>query len=81
MLPQVSGFRLIAEWRKDPATASLPIFVLTNKDLSQEEREYLNANTGALFAKHEEWGADLIREIHRIAPAMGDTESVLSEAH
>ena len=80
MLPQVSGFRLIAEWRKDPATASLPIFVLTNKDLSKEEREYLNANTGALFAKHEEWGADLIREIHRVAPAMGDAEAVLSEA-
>jgi signal transduction histidine kinase/DNA-binding response OmpR family regulator len=81
MLPQVSGFRLIAEWRKSPATAGLPIFVLTNKDLSKEEREYLNANTGALFSKHEEWGADLIREIHRVAPPLSDAPQLLAEAH
>jgi DNA-binding response OmpR family regulator len=81
MLPQVSGFRLIAEWRKNPATASLPIFVLTNKDLSKEEREYLNANTGALFSKHEEWGADLIRQIHRVSRPAQSTEPVFSEAH
>ena len=72
MLPDVSGFSLIAEWRKDAATAGMPIFVLTNKDLSPEEKEYLHANTGAMFSKHGEWRDELIRQIQRIAPVLAE---------
>jgi signal transduction histidine kinase/DNA-binding response OmpR family regulator len=66
MLPVVSGFGLIDEWRKDPSTAALPIFVLTNKDLTEVERNYLSTNTGALFSKHEQWRDELIRQIERV---------------
>jgi signal transduction histidine kinase/DNA-binding response OmpR family regulator len=66
ILPGISGFGLIAEWRTNPATANLPIFVLTNKDLTPEERDYLRANTGALISKHGQWRDELLREIERV---------------
>jgi signal transduction histidine kinase/DNA-binding response OmpR family regulator len=69
-LPEVSGFELIAEWRKSSLTADLPIFVLSNKDLTHEEREYLRTNTGALLSKHNEWREELVRQVQRAAPQL-----------
>jgi signal transduction histidine kinase/DNA-binding response OmpR family regulator len=66
ILPGVNGFGLIAEWRTDPSTANLPIFVLTNKDLTAEEKAYLSANTGALLSKNEHWRKELIRQVERV---------------
>jgi DNA-binding response OmpR family regulator len=66
MLPAVSGFQLIADWRQSPSTANLPIFVLTNKELTTQERDYLSANTGALVSKHERWREELIRQVERV---------------
>ena len=65
MLPAVSGFGLIDEWRKSPSTANLPIFVLTNKELTAAEKDYLSANTGASLSKHERWREELIVEVER----------------
>ena len=69
LLPEVSGFRLISEWRGDSRTADLPIFVLTNKDLTHDEKKFLHANTGAFFNKHEPWRDSLIRHIQRLTPS------------
>ena len=69
LLPDVSGFQLIAEWRGDSRTADLPIFVLTNKDLTQEEKDYLEANTGVLFRKYEPWRDTLVKHIQRVVPS------------
>ncbi|HEY4356306.1 MAG TPA: response regulator [Acidobacteriaceae bacterium] len=69
-LPQVSGFQLLAEWRSEPRTANVPVFVLTNKDLTQDEKEYLRANTGALFSKQEKWLEALVKQITQSGPAV-----------
>jgi DNA-binding response OmpR family regulator len=70
-LPEVSGFQLLAEWRIDSRTANLPIFVLTSKDLTIEERDYIRKNTGALFQKQERWQEALIRQLQRaVAPVL-----------
>jgi signal transduction histidine kinase/DNA-binding response OmpR family regulator len=68
ILPKVNGLQLIAEWRSEPRTADIPIFVLTNKDLTVDEKEYLRANTGALFSKHEPWPEALLKQMSRVAP-------------
>jgi hypothetical protein len=70
MLPGINGFGLIAEWRKDARTAHLPIFVLTNKDLTAQEKSYLCANTGALVLKDERWREELIRQVQRVQEAV-----------
>jgi DNA-binding response OmpR family regulator/two-component sensor histidine kinase len=67
-LPGVSGIQLIAQWRAHPHTASLPVFVLTSKDLSQQEREFLDVNTEALFSKQEQGLEGLMKQIKRAAP-------------
>lgn len=74
LLPEISGFELIAEWRSSPATANLPIFVLTNKDLTAGEKEYLHSNTRALFSKHEQWHDELIRQIQRAALLVAEVQ-------
>jgi len=68
ILPDVSGFQLLAEWRVDPRTADLPVFVLTSKDLTTQEKDYIRANTGALFQKQEQWQEALIRQLQRAVP-------------
>jgi signal transduction histidine kinase/DNA-binding response OmpR family regulator len=77
ILPGISGFGLIAEWRRNPQSANLPIFVLTNKDLTSEEKDYLHANTGALISKHGQWRAELVHEVERVqrtAPQLAETQ-------
>jgi PAS domain S-box-containing protein len=69
LLPKVSGLELIAEWRADPRTADLPVFVLTSKDLSQDERRYLRLNGEFLLHKQHEWQDALLKQLHRAMPA------------
>jgi signal transduction histidine kinase/DNA-binding response OmpR family regulator len=68
ILPKASGLQLIDCWRSDPRTAGIPVFVLTNKDLTPAEKQYLGANTTALFSKQEPWLEAFISQMNRAAP-------------
>jgi signal transduction histidine kinase/DNA-binding response OmpR family regulator len=65
VLPKVSGFELLAEWRADRRTAELPIFVLTSKDLSSLEKSYLNSHAQSLLRKDESWQNALVKQLQR----------------
>src|SRR2546427_291594 len=65
VLPKVGGFELLAEWRADPRTAELPIFVLTSKELTAREKSYLRANAQSLFHKQESWQEALLKQLRR----------------
>jgi len=41
MMPGMDGFTFLDEVRKNPATAAIPVIVVTAKDLTGEEREHL----------------------------------------
>ena len=51
MIPEVSGYELLSQLRADPMTASIPVIVNTSKELSQNERELLAADTVAIMRK------------------------------
>lgn len=68
ILPEISGFQLLTEWRNNRRTVDLPILVLTSKDLTLGEREYLRSNVGAFFSKQEQWQEALIKQMQRIVP-------------
>jgi DNA-binding response OmpR family regulator len=73
LLPKVSGFELLAEWRAKARTADLPVFVLTSKDLNKEEEQYLRSHAESLFRKQQPWQNDLIEQLQRVlksAPAV-----------
>jgi len=66
VLPKISGFELLAEWRSNPRTADLSVFVLTSKDLTKEEEKYLRAHAESLFRKQNEWREPLIKQLERV---------------
>jgi len=66
VLPKVSGFELLAEWRASSRTADLPVFVLTSKDLTQEERSYLSAHAESLLHKQRPWQEALVKQLQRV---------------
>jgi signal transduction histidine kinase/DNA-binding response OmpR family regulator len=65
MLPKVGGFELLTEWRADPRTSELPIFVLTSKELTAKEKAYLRANAQSWFHKQESWQDALLKQLQR----------------
>lgn len=66
VLPGVSGFELLGEWRASPRTADLPVFVLTSKDLNQEEQRYLRSHAESLFRKQQPWHEELVKQLARV---------------
>jgi PAS domain S-box-containing protein len=66
VLPKMSGFELLAEWRSNPRTADLSVFVLTSKDLTKEEEKYIHAHAESLFRKQNEWRESLIKQLERV---------------
>jgi DNA-binding response OmpR family regulator/anti-sigma regulatory factor (Ser/Thr protein kinase) len=75
VLPEVNGFELLSEWRSSPRTADLPVFVLTSKDLSQEEQSYLRGHAEALLQKHQLWQEALVKQLERVV-SLGMPEKV-----
>ena len=45
------------------------MFVLTSKDLTQEEEKYLRAHAESLWRKQEYWQIALTRELKRVLAA------------
>jgi PAS domain S-box-containing protein len=69
VLPKMSGFELLAEWRSNPRTADLSVFVLTSKDLNKEEEKYIHAHAESLFRKQNAWREPLIKQLERVVTA------------
>jgi PAS domain S-box-containing protein len=73
MMPNVSGFDVTEAMRSDPATAGIPILVVTAKHVTREDREALNKNGGhvPIVAKSGFNHASFIAEVRRaLAPAV-----------
>jgi CheY-like chemotaxis protein len=66
VLPKMTGFELLAEWRSNPRTADLSVFVLTGKDLTKEEEKYIHAHAESLFIKQNAWREPLIKQLERV---------------
>ena len=70
VLPKMSGFELLAEWRSNPRTADLSVFVLTSKNLTKEEEKYLHAHAESLFRKQNAWREPLIKQLERVVTSL-----------
>ena len=66
VLPKMSGFELLAEWRSNPRTSDLSVFVLTSKDLTKEEEKYIHAHAESLFRKQSPWREALVKQLERV---------------
>src|SRR6267154_2905688 len=70
ILPEISGFQLLAEWRTNSRTADLPVFVLTSKDMTPQEQAYIRTHTGMLLHKQQPWQETLIAQLRRTLPGV-----------
>ena len=52
VMPEMSGFDVIAQLKADPATMDIPVVVLTSKTLSDEERRVLAPHALRIMSKH-----------------------------
>jgi CheY-like chemotaxis protein len=71
MMPEVDGFAVLEAVKSDKATRSIPIIVVTAKDLTQAERDVLNMGVEALLQKglfeQQELLADVAAALERIS--------------
>ena len=66
MMPKMDGFAFLDELRKHEAWRSIPVVVLTSKDLTPEEQRRLTGNVEKILQKGG-YGRDaLLREVRRV---------------
>lgn len=66
MMPEMDGFTFIRELRQHPQWRSLPVIVLTAKDLTLEERQWLGEQTQQIYSKGENNRQVLLDEIRSL---------------
>lgn len=65
MMPELDGFGVVSELRQRPEWRSLPVIVVTAKELSTEERSYLQGRVQQILLKGSYNHADLLVEIRK----------------
>ena len=66
MMPRVSGFDVVAALHADEKTRSIPIMVLTAKDLTSEDKRQLNGHVAAVLSRGSTGAPDLLDWLHRL---------------
>jgi PAS domain S-box-containing protein len=66
MMPEMDGFEFLSELRKDPHWQSIPVVVLTSKDLTSEERGWLTGKVERILQKGAFHRDALLHEVRRI---------------
>jgi CheY-like chemotaxis protein len=71
MMPEVSGFEVVEALKRDAATASLPIIVVTAKQVTAEDRIRLNHVVKGVMEKSEFNHGRFIGEVRRAMAKKG----------
>ncbi|HEY3446552.1 MAG TPA: response regulator, partial [Myxococcales bacterium] len=69
MMPGMDGFEFLAEVRNQEALRSLPVVVVTAKDLTAEDRARLEGNVAKVLQKGAYRQEDLLVEVRRVLSA------------
>jgi CheY-like chemotaxis protein len=69
MMPRMDGMTFLARLRKDPRFASIPVVVVTARDLTPAEQRRLSAEAHAILRKSNDWGEDLRRLLPQLLRA------------
>jgi signal transduction histidine kinase/CheY-like chemotaxis protein len=66
LMPEMDGFTVAERLRANPATAEIPIVVLTSKSISQEEKQRLNSHISHLARKAEFSRVEFVELVRRL---------------
>ncbi|MCE7871668.1 response regulator, partial [bacterium CPR1] len=67
MMPEVDGFEVLAVMHQNPRWASVPVVVVTAKELTDEEREYLHAHTARLVDRRAFSTEELVSWLRQVS--------------
>ncbi|WP_262967213.1 response regulator, partial [Methylobacter psychrophilus] len=71
LMPEISGFEVVGALRNDPATAQIPIIIVTSKRLTTEDRQMLDGNVKAILEKAEFRYENMAIEVRRALQKRG----------
>jgi CheY-like chemotaxis protein len=60
MMPDVTGFDVVETLRTESVTRSIPIILLTSKELTMSDKAALNGNVAAIFERNSGSGSELV---------------------
>ncbi len=67
MMPEVDGFEVLEKMHQNPRWASVPVVVVTAKQLTDEERAYLNSHTARLVDRREFSTEQLVEWLRQVS--------------
>jgi signal transduction histidine kinase/DNA-binding response OmpR family regulator len=74
MMPVMDGFQFVMEARKEPAWRSIPIVVVTAKDLTEEDRRRLEGSVVGLIEKRGAGRAELLDQLRDLVTRTGGSQ-------
>jgi hypothetical protein len=74
MMPEMDGFEVLDAMKRDDALRSIPVFVISAKELSSEERSWLEQNCQNLFKKERNWRQELLCSLEQTVLAASATQ-------
>ncbi|MCH7663690.1 MAG: pyridoxal-phosphate dependent enzyme [Chloroflexi bacterium] len=66
MMPEMDGFSVLDALKDDPDTFSIPVIVVTAKELTKQEKERLNGQIDSLMQKGDFISEDLLKEVRSL---------------
>jgi CheY-like chemotaxis protein len=66
MMPEVTGFDVVETLRRDESTRSIPIMVLTAKQLTDDDKRQLNGHVAAVFERNSVAGPELVNWLRQL---------------
>ena len=66
MMPELDGFGVLDEMKSDPDLASIPVVVVTAKELTSQEKERLNGQIDTLMQKGDFMSDELMDEVRSL---------------
>jgi CheY-like chemotaxis protein len=70
LMPEISGFEVVDALKDDPATAQIPILIVTSKMINAEDRRRLNGHVESILEKAGFRYESLIAEVRRALQKM-----------
>lgn len=72
VLPEINGFDFLSQLRKNIRFRSIPVIVISAKELTRKEKERLGKEVDRVFQKGDYTRTELLKEIHQL---MGQTQN------
>ena len=72
MMPGMSGFEVIRHLKTSPATAQLPVIIVSAKSLTEAEADYLRENTEGLLIKGQYNREEMLHEVAESLARLGE---------